>query len=283
MAKPTAPAPSLDLEAPPAGGDIDVPDIDFGDSSGPVVSQPLLLPVGGDSGLSAGDLALRSFMQDKASLLDGTQAAQAAQKSTNEGVPFDKACVQLEFITEQQLVNALTEECYVPHLQVRSYEVRKKALDTVDEQDARRYSVLPVDKLGKILNLAMVNPLDDDAIEFLQDKTGLEIKKVVASRSEIEEGIDLYYGGSQQAREGSMSIAQDAPARSSRPAVKIPLMSCLKWRTSMNCCQVAKISLLPRSTPSSSLPMSLKMKSSLSLNLPTSPRLLPKAIHRALT
>ena len=160
-------------------------------------------------------------------MIDSTQAAQAARQAIKRRQPFDQACVEMEFIGEQQLVNALTEECYVPHLQIRSYEVRKKGLDTVSEADARAYSVLPVDKLGKILNLAMVNLLDDAAIEALQDKTGLEIKKVVASRSEIEEGIAQYYGGMQQAREGSMAIAQDAvqiKAASSETADIAPAM-----------------------------------------------------------
>ena len=115
-------------------------------------------------------------------------------------------------MAEDQLVNALTQECWVPHLKVDKYEIRKKALDTIGEEDARAFSVLPVDKLGSILNLAMVNPLDAEAISALEGKTGLDIKKVVATRSEIEEGISKYYGG-EVAKEGGLDITQDRDSR----------------------------------------------------------------------
>ena len=72
---------------------------------------------------------------------------------------------------------ALTKECWVPHLKVDKYEIRK-ALSTISLEDIQRYGVFPVDKLGSILNLAMINPLDESAIQHIDSKTGLEVKKL---------------------------------------------------------------------------------------------------------
>jgi hypothetical protein len=140
----------------------------------------------------SGDAALIEFMVTKAKLITREQADLVVSKATREELPLDAAAVALQVITEDALVNALTQECWVPHLKVDKYEIRKKALDTVSREDALHFSVFPVDKLGQLLTLAMVNPLDADTIRILESKTNLDIKKVVATRTEIQQGIEKY-------------------------------------------------------------------------------------------
>lgn len=161
-----------------------------------------------------GDDALIEFLQSKASLIDEGQATAVRSKADSESLPIDVAAVQLGFITEDQMVNALTQECWVPHLKVDKYEIRKKALDTIAREDAMHYGVFPVDKLGSLLTLAMVNPLDAETIRVLEAKTSLDIKKVVATRSEITQGIEKYYSGQVQVNESSRSFTQDIEPKS---------------------------------------------------------------------
>ena len=135
-------------------------------------------------------------------------------KAESDSNPIDVAAVDLGFITEQQMVNALTQECWVPHLKVDKYEIRKKALDTIAREDATHFGVFPVDKLGSLLTLAMVNPLDAETIRVLESKTGLDVKKVVATRSEITQGIEKYYSGKVQAKNTSIAFTQDVEPKS---------------------------------------------------------------------
>lgn len=156
-----------------------------------------------------GDNDLLQFLTGKAGLLDEAKAATVRVKAEKEAIAIDAAAVQLGMITEEQLVNALSQETWVPHLKVDKYEIRKKALDTVSREDAAHFGVFPVDKLGSLLTLAMVNPLDVETIRTLEQKTGLDIKKVVATRGEINQAIDRYYGGKVAASEGTRSFTQE--------------------------------------------------------------------------
>ena len=167
-----------------------------------------------DGPCRSGDSALFDFLRNKAKLLDDDQVAQVRDKSNNDSLPLDVAAVELGFITEEQMVNALTQECWVPHLKVDKYEIRKKALDTIAREDATHFGVFPVDKLGSLLTLAMVNPLDAETIRVLESKTGLDIKKVVATRSEIAQGIEKYYSGKVQAKDSSLAFTQDVEPKS---------------------------------------------------------------------
>ena len=157
-----------------------------------------------------GDAALIEFMVNKAKLITPEQAKLITSKAQRETLAVDAAAVLLQVITEDALVNALTQECWVPHLKVDKYEIRKKALDTVSREDAVHFSVFPVDKLGQLLTLAMVNPLDADTIRLLESKTNLDIKRVVATRSEIQQGIEKYYSGKVIAKDTSISFTADA-------------------------------------------------------------------------
>ncbi len=167
-----------------------------------------------DGPCRTGDVALLDFLKNKAKLLDDGQVGQVRGKAETAGLQIDVAAVELGFITEEQMVNALTQECWVPHLKVDKYEIRKKALDTIAREDATHYGVFPVDKLGSLLTLAMVNPLDAETIRVLENKTGLDIKKVVATRSEINQGIEKYYSGQVQAKDTSISFTQDVEPKS---------------------------------------------------------------------
>jgi hypothetical protein len=180
-------------------------------------------PLEGDGDLRAGrakgpsrsgDAALGEFLTGKAGLVTADQLDQMKAKAAEDNAALDVAGVALGIFTEEQLVNALTQECWVPHLKVDKYEIRKKALDTITSADAVHFGVFPVDKLGSLLTLAMVNPLDLETIRVLESKTSLDIKKVVATRSEIVQGIEKYYSGKAVAKEGSLAITQDVEPKS---------------------------------------------------------------------
>ena len=189
----------------------DVPDLDFqGDLGGQIMED-----ANGPS--RGGDAALIEFLVNKVELISGEQAQNAQQRANDEGLALDAALVLNGSITESDLVAALTKECWVPHLKVDKYEIRKKALSTISLEDIQRYGVFPVDKLGSILNLAMINPLDESAIQHIDSKTGLEVKKVVTSRSEFQACVDKYFGNNGEATADagageSRMFSQDLPA-----------------------------------------------------------------------
>ncbi|UCC96242.1 MAG: hypothetical protein JSW40_05210, partial [Candidatus Omnitrophota bacterium] len=46
---------------------------------------------------------------------------------------------------------------------------------------------------GKILSVAMCNPLDREAIKVVDRITGLEVRIFVSSQEELEETVELVY------------------------------------------------------------------------------------------
>lgn len=166
----------------------------------------------GNGPTRTGDAALQQFLLTTAKLITADQFTALKAKADADNVPYDVAGVALKLFTEDQLVSGLTTLCYVPNLKLDKYGIRKKALDTVPMEDALRWGVIPVDKLGSLLTLAMVNPLDADTVRAIETKTNLEVKKVVAPRSEILLAIDRYYNGKVEAKDVTLSFSAEPSA-----------------------------------------------------------------------
>lgn len=182
-----------------------------------------------------GDQVLLRFLLEKKQLITEEQIKAATNRANDEGLAIDHALIRNGAITENDLIDALTHECCVPHLKIEKYAIRKKSLSTLSREDSVRYSILPVDKLGSILNLAMVNPLDEATIRFVEQKTGLDVKKVVVGRSELDAAIAKYYDAASEmptvGDDGSRSFAQDTAAKPQSAAAQ-PAMAASNFEVS---------------------------------------------------
>ena len=59
---------------------------------------------------------------------------------------------------------------------------------------AQKYQVAPLKKKGRLLTIAMVDPLDINALDFIEVMTNAEVEPVICSESEINQLINSMYG-----------------------------------------------------------------------------------------
>lgn len=108
---------------------------------------------------------------------------------------------QEDLIREQKLVSekALTQAratfYNVPYVDLDSVPISPDALSLVAEDVAKRLHVFPVsvDRNTKELTLAMADPLDLSAIEFIEQKSGFRVKPVACEASKVDEFITTRY------------------------------------------------------------------------------------------
>jgi len=108
---------------------------------------------------------------------------------------------QLGFITPQMLSQVLAEQGGVTYLDLGDLEIPDSALSTVPEPMARRLSVLPLERRGEDLDLAMSNIYDIEAIGEVESHTGLRVKVHGASEDNILAKINEVYGEHQSIEE----------------------------------------------------------------------------------
>lgn len=117
----------------------------------------------------------------------------ALQEHRATGRPVEEVLIGQGAIEEGELVSVLSRKCRAPHLNLEQYEIRTEVLETIPAEFARANRVIPYERIGKILNVAMSNPLDISTIGRLREQTGLNVKPALSSPREIRKCLDRYY------------------------------------------------------------------------------------------
>ena len=110
-----------------------------------------------------------------------------------KGLLFGEALVEMKLATEEDVVQALTCQYGFPYLPLANYEIAPEVVATVPLNICKQYSVVPIDKIGRSLTLAMANPLDVQALEELEKSTGCSVQAFVSTATEINNAINRYY------------------------------------------------------------------------------------------
>ena len=101
--------------------------------------------------------------------------------------------IGLGYATEQAIAQALTVQYGFPYLPLADYDIERDIARTVPEHIARQYGLIAVDRLGKILTVAMSNPLNAQAIQEVEKITRLNVQVFVTTQSDINDAIKRCY------------------------------------------------------------------------------------------
>ncbi len=129
-------------------------------------------------------------------VIDREQVAMAMAYQKEKGGLFGQILVELKFATEEDIAQALTCQYGFPYLPLSNYEIDPEVLEAVPENICRQFCLIPIDKIGKSLTLAMADPLNLQAVEDVELITGCTVQTFVSTAADIHEAIDKYYGES---------------------------------------------------------------------------------------
>ncbi|HAU98918.1 MAG: hypothetical protein UX04_C0003G0050 [Microgenomates group bacterium GW2011_GWF2_45_18] len=126
------------------------------------------------------------------------QFDQVSLMHVNTGEPIDSIIEQKKIVDEVTLAKARSEFYTVPYIDVLAVGSSPEALSQIPEGLARRYRLIPfsIDQEARTLELAMVNPLDLGAIDFIEKKTGMRVTAHYSTLSDIEQAIAERYAQS---------------------------------------------------------------------------------------
>ena len=114
------------------------------------------------------------------------------QKS-HSGHLLGEVLVELKFATEKDIAQALTCQYGFPYLPLSSYEIDAEVIRSVPEKICQQFCLVPIDKIGKSLTIAMSNPLNLRALEDVELITGCSVQVFVSTASDIKQSIAKYY------------------------------------------------------------------------------------------
>ena len=103
-------------------------------------------------------------------------------------------------IPEDVLANAFSKALNLPRVYIAEISVEPAALEAVSGWLAHKHTCLPIRFGGRALVLAMANPLDSVAIDDVQFASSRQVRTVVATRTDILNGIKRWYSSTDRNR-----------------------------------------------------------------------------------
>lgn len=128
-------------------------------------------------------------------VITSTQLTEALEyQKKGNGLLFGEALVKLGYATEGDIAQALTCQYGFPYLPLANYEIDPDVLAAVPGGLCEQFCLVPVDKVGKSLTLAMANPLNLKAVDGVELITGCVVQAFVSTAGDIKSAIKKYYG-----------------------------------------------------------------------------------------
>lgn len=126
-------------------------------------------------------------------VLKKEQLEKALNIQKQKGGLLGTILVGLGYVSEEQIAQAITVQYGFPYLPLSSYDIDPNLLDIVPKNVAEQYGLIPIDKIGNTLTIAMSNPLNLQAVEDIELMTNCKVQTFVSTMTDIQSAIDKYY------------------------------------------------------------------------------------------
>ena len=145
----------------------------------------------------------------KENVITPIQLKNALDAQRGSGARLGHELARLGYIEESELTSFLSKQYGVPSVNLESIEIPQEVLKLVTRDVVTRHQVIPINKTGNTLMVAMADPSNVYAIDDIKFGTNLSIDVVVASEQAISEAIEKYYSSEVSFDEVMMDFDMD--------------------------------------------------------------------------
>lgn len=133
-----------------------------------------------------GDLLKEAGVIEEAQIEEALKEKQADQK-------LGDVLVEKGYVTEQQLIEVLEFQLGIPKVSLFHFPVDSQVISIVDKDFALRNLLVPIQRKGRELTVAMADPMDYYSIDDMKISTGFQISPVIATKYEIIQAVNRHY------------------------------------------------------------------------------------------
>jgi type IV pilus assembly protein PilB len=134
-----------------------------------------------------GELLLRD------QIISPEQLQRAQEESKKSGERLGNTLIKVGAIQEDDLTQFLSKQYGVPAINLAEFDIDREVIKLVPREVVERHRVIPVNRAGSSLIIALADPSNILAIDDLKFVTGYNIEVVVASDVSITQAIEKYY------------------------------------------------------------------------------------------
>ena len=96
-------------------------------------------------------------------------------------------------LTQEEVAGTLALNAGIPYVRLMDITFEPGITETITEETAKRYRIIPVQDQGSSLTIAIADPLDFETLDSLPHIIGRELNLVCATQQDIQEHFRLFY------------------------------------------------------------------------------------------
>ncbi len=126
-------------------------------------------------------------------LITREQLEQALKQQRDDGGRLGYNLVKMQAISEEELNSYLARQHRIESVNLDEVDIPPDVIDLIPADIGRRYEVVPIQKVGKTLVVAMTDPDNLYAIDDLRFTLGMEIESHICASSMVLRALRKYY------------------------------------------------------------------------------------------
>ena len=131
-------------------------------------------------------------------LVAAGQLAEVLQQQQVSGGRLIEIMIAMGHLNKDALHGFISKQSGVATIELSRMQIDQEVVKSIPKEMALECLVLPIDKLGKLLTVAMVCPLDMVTIAEIEQMTELRVKAVLCHYDDIQIAVQHYYQDQQE-------------------------------------------------------------------------------------
>lgn len=119
----------------------------------------------------------------------------ALEKQQKTGKMLGEILVELGFVTEEDIAQAISKQFGLPFIHIENYKIARLNLDGIDGRVLFEKQMIPFEKIGKCLLVAIAGPIEPEVIHDIEKKLGVHVFVYVSTPSRVKMKLNELYPG----------------------------------------------------------------------------------------
>lgn len=129
----------------------------------------------------------------KDGLITPDQLQEALEKQRSSGGKLVENLIALEYLDTQTFVRFLSKQPGTASIDLLNYTIPMEVIGLVERDFAIQHQLVPIDKMGRDLTVGMACPLDARTVTELEQMTGMKVRPLLVSMSDVRTALKNYY------------------------------------------------------------------------------------------
>ena len=127
-------------------------------------------------------------------LLTRPQLEEALPYQKKSGLKLGQFLVREGIVTEVQIVDMVSNQLNLEKYSAETYQIDTELANVIPADMAFRYQAVPLKKNHLLLTIAMIDPMDINAVDAIEVYTNNEVETVICTEQDLNQLLSTLYG-----------------------------------------------------------------------------------------